>query len=272
MKKPFALLGLCLASFLVYAPLQAATNQITYKYSNTKELLENKELANRNFEYPTQIVRMSGSVEGQGLSCDEVDAKISEFFSSKITSDRFFYNTLVNCSYDIQSKLATGFRIHSYFDPRTKEAVNYLQSFLDSYNNSDLLGQPFKVEEAESLIIALSIVAGRKNEQMTPGLLLLRNERANYFYPSNYKSLEVMVRDIKERFQSHDPKDILFFLKKWFNSRADVIYPAVLKRSNYLEVHPEMIFLMKSGDKIFTSAFGYSYANLCYKTPNQRCA
>lgn len=244
-------------------------NTIVTHYSNEKEQSAFANFASRTQDFPTQIVRTQGNVRELQVSCDEVNAEIDNIFISKINYTQYTYNTYVSCSYDVKTKLATSFSINAYFDPLTDSAIEDVKAYIEQYNGHDLFGSSFQLESAKGIIISLNIMAGIKNNANT--LNLQRQDRANFAFKSNYDMKTALIADIYQRFYTHDPELILPFISKWLYSGAERIYQGILRRSNYIELQPERIFLMQNDGDIFVSNLRFSYANSCNKYPNKRC-
>lgn len=260
---------------LMLYPLLAFTHSfgehtITKHYQNEST---NKMLV-RNTEYPTQIVRVKGSISELQLSCDQVAEEISSIFINKITVKHFWYNTYTYCSYDPQTKLATSFGINSYFDPLDDNAIDYLTNYLAENNGREFLGTHFQVENAKGLIVSLKVISGIKvlKKKRNRTIIKLHREDSNvFYYPNNFTLNHDFISDIYQRFYTNDPTLILPFLKKWLFNGAESIYNYVLREVDYIELQPEKIFLMQSEGDIFVSNFKMSYAHTCTAYPNKHC-
>ncbi|WP_133138703.1 Lpg0189 family type II secretion system effector [Legionella genomosp. 1] len=225
----------------------------------------------RSIDYPTQIVRIKGSLADKNLSCDEVNKAIDKAMVSKITPDKFTYNIYISCSYDPQTRLATSFLINTYFDPLSDNAIDYLNNYLAEYNGSDLLGTSFNIESAKGVVISMNLNAGYKNNMRKTTYTLYHQDRGNYFFKSNYDLKKELIADIYNRFYSNDPEVVLPFLDKWISPYASSIYPGILRSSNYVELQPERIFVMDHEGDLFVSNLKYYFAHTCTKYTNKRC-
>lgn len=275
---PLVLLPLCSFSYteqlsgsMQFSNNPVGKNTIVTTYSNTSEGLNQIKSFTRSADYPTQIIRMSSSMEGQQLTCEQVNDVIEEKIVSYITSDKFAYHTYINCSYDPNTNYATEFQINSYFDPINDEAVNYLKSYLATNNGADFLGTKLNIESAKGLIVALNISAGMKKNPKNPPFIEYRQDRSSFYFKNNYEMNKVLFTDIYQNFYSNEPDKVLPFLDKWLFSHAGNIYKAVLRDSNYAELQPEQIFLMENGEKIFVSGLKYYFAHNCTVYENHRC-
>lgn len=221
-------------------------------------------------DYPTQIVRMHGFLTGEPQTCEEVFKKIDVFFNNQITYDRFFYNTIDYCSYDPKTNFATSFTINSYFDPRNDEAITYLEKYLAEHNGHDLLGLPFTVESAQGVIVSLDLDAGIEEGRNDNSIILLRHDNAAHFFSSNYKMRLELLKDADQRLFTHDANLVLPFIGKWLLTPGGIYY-SILGKANYVELRPELIFLMDKDPKIFTPLLKLYYANHCSKYVNKHC-
>ena len=107
-------------------------------------------------------------LEGQELNCDQVNDIVQHTILDHISNDNFTYNMYVSCTYNPDNGMATQYKIYSYFDPLTDEAIHYLETYLKEYNGSDLMGTKLNIESARGLIIALSMSAGTKKKPEHP--------------------------------------------------------------------------------------------------------
>lgn len=246
-------------------------NTIVNTYSNESEGLKQLRSLTRTVDFPTQIIRISGDLKGQEITCEQVNEHIEETVFSHITSDKFMYNILINCGYDPDTNYATTFFINSYFDPKTDEAVDYLKEYLSQNNGTDFLGTKLNIESAKAVVIALNIAAGMKKKPNTPPFIEYQQDRSNFYFNSNYEMSNKLFTDIYQNFFSNDPEKILPFLDRWVFNFAGNVYQAVLKDSNYVELQPERIFLMDNGEKIFVSGLKYYFSHVCERHENHRC-
>ncbi|VVC75737.1 hypothetical protein AQUSIP_10310 [Aquicella siphonis] len=245
-------------------------NTIIREHSSLKEGAARATLPKRTTDYPTQIVRMEAELKGPPQNCDEVFQKIDEFFNDHITYDRFFYNTINYCVYDPNTNFAKKFIINSYFDPLDDEAITYLETYLAQHNGRDLLGSTFHVENAQGLIVSLNIDSGLEDSRNASTLLRLQHDNSSHYFTSNYAMQSDLISDVRQRFYSNDPGLILPFIDKWFFT-SGWIYERVLKNSDYVELQPELIFLMDKNPKIFTPFLRLYYAHHCSKYASRHC-
>lgn len=240
------------------------------QYSRNMQWMNRVELAHRSVDYPTQIVRVEGTVENLFETCDDVTKKIESFYTNYITDDHFIHNTAIKCIYDPNTQYASNFSINSYFDPINDESIAYLKDFLATHNGKDLLGTTFKVENAKGLIVSLNIQTGMQDSNEPSILDRVKTDVSNYYFPSNYVMTKELISDIDRRFYSNDQTLVIPFMTKWFDT-SDIIYRTALRNSNYVELHPELIFLMDSGPKIFTPGLRLYFYHECRQYENQRC-
>lgn len=249
-------------------PLPSHT--VVRQHSSLKDAPSQETLFKRTTNYPTQIVRMQVELKQSTQSCEEVFQKIDAFFSDYITPDRFFYNTINFCGYDPKTNFARQFTINSYFDPLDEEAIIFLEKYIAEHNGKDLLGSPFYVESAQGMVVSLNIDAGMEDGVNNSTLLRLQHDNASHYFPSNYTMRLELINDVRERFFSNNPHLILPFIDKWFLTSV-WYYQRILHDSNYVELQPELIFLMDKSPKIFTPLLKLYYAHHCSKYENQRC-
>jgi len=241
------------------------------KHSNLEQVLNGSLTLDRTVDFPTHVVRMTREIEKLQLKCETVQAEINSFFLSKISSTKFFYNTIIFCGYNRKTDLAVRFSIFTYFDPLDDGAVEYAKNFISELNGKDFLGAPFVIEAASNLVVALNVDAGLAQDEYGSVLLRYQHDNENYVYPHNYAMIKEMVTDIYARFYSNDPKIVLPFFEKWFHYRADLIYKRVLAKSNYVLLQPERMFLMSKEPHAFTSPLRMYFGHKCEKYKNKMC-
>ncbi|KTD79446.1 Lpg0189 family type II secretion system effector [Legionella waltersii] len=259
----------------MFSSIPEHKNTVVRHYSNEQKMPDLKQMSQRSIDFPTQIVRVNGSVAGLELSCDEVENEIDHVFSEKILPDLFTYNIYVNCAYDYKSpeQYAVSFSIQSYFDPLTDEGIEYLKTYLKEYNGYNLFDTtPLQIENAKGIISSINLNAGLKSNPDKTPLMLYSQDRSNIYFKSNFEMRKELINDIYQRFYTNDPEVILPFLDKWIYPSAGTVYYSILQASNYLELQPERIFLMENEGDIFVSNLKYYFASLCMKRfPNKHC-
>ncbi|WP_454781863.1 Lpg0189 family type II secretion system effector [Legionella sp. WA2022007384] len=239
-------------------------------YSNETDDLKQKKSFTRSIDYPTQVIRMEKNIESQQLSCDEVNTQIDKILVQHIVNEQFTYAIYISCYYNPQTKLATQFIISSYFDPVSDAAITYLESYLNKYNGTNLLGTEYKIESAKGLILSIDIAAGMKKKPNRPPFTEYRKDHSSFYFKSNYEMKNKLFSDVYQNFFTQDPDKIFPFLDKWISSHASSFYKAVLRDSNYVELQPEKIFLMEN-EEIFVSNFKQYFAHFCEPYENHRC-
>ena len=245
-------------------------NTVTKEHSSVKESPSRAILPKRMTDYPTQIVRVQGDIKGPAKTCDDVFAKIDEFYSSHISWDKFFYDTILYCSFDPETNNAKSFMINSYFDPVDESAIAYLEKYLAQHNGRKLLGTTFTVESAKGLVVSLNIDAGTEDQNDPFSLMRYQHDNAGYYYTSDYTMRMDLINDIYQRFYTNDPDVILPFITTWFKT-STMRYGRVLSQSNYVEIQPELVFLMDNEPKIFTPNLRLYYSHHCSQYENGRC-
>lgn len=275
---PLVLLPVCAFSqpqndkgvlFLTKTP--TSKNAFVKSYSNESSNLNLLPPNSRNVDYPTQVIRVSGSLESQQMDCDQVHGEILEKVVAPFTPDKFTYNTYISCTYDPDTNIATEFLINSYLDPLTDDAIELLDTYLAENNGSDLLGTKLTFEPAKALVVALTISAGMKKNPNKPPFVEYKQDRSNFYFKSNYEMRNKLFSDVYQNFFTNDPNKILPFLDRWVFANASSVYKAILMDSNYVELQPERIFLMENGEQIFVSNLKYYFAHNCDRYSNHRC-
>lgn len=245
-------------------------NKYIITYSNEMDNLTSGQSNARSMDYPTQIIRMDKTIEDQQISCDEVNEQIDKILVQHIVNEKFTYAIYISCHYHPETKLATQFIINSYFDPLSDEAITYLESYLNKYNGSDLLGTKYKIESAKGVIVSLEIAAGMKKKPNRPPFIEYKKDKGNAYFKSNYEIKNKLFSDVYENFFSTDPNKILPFIDKWISIHMGSMYKAVLRDSNFVELQPEKIFLMEN-EELFVSNFKQYFAHFCEPYANHRC-
>jgi hypothetical protein len=240
------------------------------QHSSAKDARTQTVPLTRTVDYPTQIVRIHGYPTAEPQTCEEVFKKIDAFYNNYISYDRFFYNTIEYCSYDPKTNNAVTFTINSYFDPLNDEAVNYLQKYLAEHNGRDFLGVPFTIESAQGLVVSLDLNAAIEDPLNDKSIVLLRQDNGSHFFSSNYKMRLELLNDADRRLFTHDANLVLPFIGKWLEIPSGM-YLGFLTQANYVELRPELIFLMDKGQRIFTPLLKLYYANHCSKYVNKHC-
>lgn len=246
-------------------------NTIVKTYSNESAGLNLFNANQRTQDYPTQVIRMIGELEGQQLNCDQVNKTIEKTLVNRITSDKFTFSCLISCTYDPDTQYAIEYEINGYFDPLNDNAVDYLTSFLNENNGNDLMGSKIQIESAQGLIVALNIAAGTRKNPDNPPFVEYRHDRNDFYFKSNYEMREKLFTDIYQNFFTNDPEKTLPFMDKWLFPHAGSVYKAVLRDANFVELQPEKIFLMGHEGDIFVPKLKYNFRHNCAQYENHRC-
>ena len=255
---------------IISAPEEINQNTLVRSLSN-EDQTNNLSADIRRNDYPTQVIRMSRTIENQQVDCDQVNSQIDQIFVNKITRDKFSYTTYISCTYDPETHFATEFTIDSYFDPLTDEAIEFLKTYLAEYNGADFLGTKLTIESAKGLVVSLNLSVGVKKNPNNPPFIVYRDDRSNLYFKNSFEMRNKLVADISNNFNNDDPNMILPFLDKWLFNYAGQVYRAVLRDSNYVLIQPERIFLMNSGEDLFVSRIKYYYARNCEKYEHHHC-
>ena len=253
-------------------PARIADYTIERSISNENRLNLAQNPGGRTLDYPTKILRLfNDNIEYLGLSCAQVNEEIDKVLINKITKDKFTFTTYISCTYDPATRIATQFLLKSYFDPISDEAIAYLDTYIDQYHGSDLLGTALNFESAKGLIVSLNISVGMKKNPNMPPFVEYREDRSNFYFKNNYELQTNLVKDIGKDFFTDEAEKVLPFLDKWVFDHAGIVYKAILRDSNFALLQPERIFLMNNGEPIFVSPIKYYYAHNCAKYTHQHC-
>ena len=237
-------------------------NTISRSLSNRVSNQARKYLT-RTIDFPTQVIRMTSPIQNQEIDCKQVHKAIDEILIKRIPKNQFSSTFFISCDYDPITKKATQFTIDGYFDPLTDNGVEYLKTYLNTYNGSNLLGAPLNIESSKGLIVTVNISAGVKENPNTPPLIEYREDRGTFFFKNDYEMSNSLRADIYERFLSDDPEKLLPFLDTWLFQHASDMYKNVLKNSNYVQLQPENIFLMDNGAPLFVPKLKYYFGHHC---------
>lgn len=251
--------------------IKVPKNTIDRSLTNEKDQLTKDTTLLQRSDYPTQIIRTSQNIIDRQINCQQVNEEIDKLFVNKITKDKFTYATYISCTYNPDTGMAVQFSILSYFDPLNEEAIAYLQTYLNEYNGTDLLGSPLFIESAKALVVALNLSVGVKKNINKPLFIKYREDRSNYYFKSNYELQNNLITDIRRRFITDDPEKILPFLDQWMFNHASALYKTILQDSNYSLMEPERIFLMDNGEPIFVSPIKFFYAHNCNQYDHHHC-
>ena len=243
-------------------------NGITRHYTNSKQSFAD----DRTINYPTQIVRLAGTINTPNTTCDEVFREIDQLYLDYLSHSGMYYiNSYSYCGYDPKTEMANQFIISSYFDPVSDKAISALTEWLETMNGAEIYGVPFTIERAKELIVSLKISSGYKEGRDDPNLLVYRSDTTNLLFASNYQMKKELIDDIKQRFYSYQPKVILSFLEQWFFPGSSDIYRNVLASSNYVLLEPHRIFVMEHEPQLFTPMLNIHFAHQCFESKTQFC-
>lgn len=252
-----------------YHVINDTENTIIVEHRSPTQTIAKNRLHFRSKDFPTQVVRMEGLLDQSHLNCDQVMAQIDDFFTSHLPYDMFFSNTIIYCNYHPENGLAWRYVINSYFDPLDDSAANYLDDYLSTHNGRKLLGTTFKVESARSLVVSLNIDTGNKEDDKPYTLQRRQHDNAGHHFKNNYDMRATLANDTYERFYSTNPEVVLPYITTWFKTSRDR-YAKVLSESNYVELRPELIFIM-GNDDIFTPNLRLYYTHFCSEEKTGHC-
>ncbi|MBL7479025.1 Lpg0189 family type II secretion system effector [Legionella bononiensis] len=243
-------------------------NGITRHYTSSEQLLSGDRIIN----YPTQIVRIAGTINTLNTTCDEVFRAIDQLYLDYLSHSGMYYiNSYSYCGYDPKTEMANQLIISSYFDPVSDKAVSELTEWLESMKGAEIYGLPFTVESAKELIVSLKISSGYKEGRDDPNLLVYRTDTTNLLFASNYQMKKELVDDIRQRFYSYEPKVILPFLEQWFFPGSAGVYQQVLASSNYVLLEPHRMFIMDNEPQLFTPMLNVDFAHQCFESKTKFC-
>lgn len=246
-------------------------NALIKHYTNSDEKLV-AEQSGRTINFPTQIVRISGTIKAKDISCDEVFNEIEQLYIDYIIRSGLYYlNSYSFCGYDPNTQMATQFIISGYFDPVNDKAVSELTEWLERMKDAEIYGYPFTIEQAKELIVALKVSSGYKDGAEDPNLLIYRSDTSNLLFANYYQMKNELIDDIRKRFYSYNAKEVTAFFEKWFFPGAGSVYHHVLSSSNYVLIEPDRIFIMEKEPQIFTPMLSLNFAHLCFDSKTRFC-
>jgi hypothetical protein len=246
-------------------------NVLIKHYTNSEEFLFANH-ADRTINYPTQIVRISGTIKSKNSSCDDVFREIEQLYTDYlIQSELYYLNSYSYCKYDPKTEMATQFTISSYFDPVSDKAVDELTDWLEKMKGVEIYGVPLAIESAKELVVSLRVTSGYKEGIDDPDFLVYGSDSANIMFANNYQMNKELIEDINQRFYSYEPKIITSFFDKWFFTGAGRMFQKVLASSNYVLLEPDRIFIMDKEPQIFTPMLHIDYAHLCFDSKTKFC-
>lgn len=253
--------------------LATADHTIIKKYSNIPENDSASPTMQRTMDYPTHVVRMEEiPLQDSSLDCEQVHQKINEFFVKKLQASMIYYNIIAYCSYDVENQnMAKNYSINAYFDPLTDKAIEYLKNYIHEYNGQELMGTPFNIEEAKKVIVSLNFDAGIRKDEYGQVMLRYYHENQTHSFQNFFEVRKELITDIHRRLNSNETSTIIPLFTKWFSPSAELLYVRILKKSDYLLLQPELIFLLEQEPNAFTSKLRMYYAHYCGNNPNQRC-
>lgn len=253
--------------------LATAEHTSIKRYSSMTDNVFRLPIAQRSIAYPTHVVRMEEiQLQDPSLNCEQVHQKINAFFVKKLPAALIYYNIVVYCSYGagIQN-IAKNYTINAYFDPLTDEAIEYLNNYIPEYNGQDLMGAPFTIEEAKKIIVSLNFDAGIRKDEYGQVILRHYHENQTLSFDNFFDVGKELIADIHYRINSKESATIIPLFTKWFSQGSDQLYVNILKKSDYLVLQPEIIFLLDQEPSAFTSKLRMYYTHYCADNPNKRC-
>ncbi|KTD06403.1 hypothetical protein Lgra_3180 [Legionella gratiana] len=258
---------------IVVPKLATPDHTIIKRYSNTADSDSGLPKAQRTLDYPTHVVRMEEvQLQDTSLNCEQVHQKINEFFVKKLPVAMTYYNIIAYCSYDGENpNIAKNYTINAYFDPLTDQAIEYLKNYIHEYNGQDLMGTPFNIEEAKKVIVSLNFDAGIRKDEYGQIILRYYHENQTHSFQNFFDVRKELITDIHHRLHSNESATIIPLFTKWFSPGGELLYTHILRKSDYLLLQPELIFLLEQEPNTFTSKLRMYYAHYCANNPNKKC-
>lgn len=248
-----------------------AKHTIIQKQTNMQQIIRSNMKLERTKDIPTHIIRIQGEVGAAKKKCEEIGEEMNNIFSSKIAAQNFYYTIISYCGYDPNTDLAVRYSLHSYFDPLDDEAVEYAKNYISGINGKDFFGMPFLIEAAEGLAVSMNIDSGLTEPNKTHILLRQNHDNESLYFTSHYEMIKSFITDVYARFYSNEENVVIPFFQKWLYPYGGGLYRLVLRRSNYVLLQPEKLFLMKKEPKVYTCPLRLYYAHNCFTNPNGRC-
>lgn len=257
----------------IVVPKLAPPDTLVKRYSNPINSDSGLPIAQRTIDYPTHVVRMEEiPLQDSTLNCEQVHQKINEFFVKKLPVTMIYYNIIAYCSYDAENPdIAKNYTINAYFDPVTDQAIEYLKNYIHEHNGQDLMGAPFNIEEAKKVIVSLNFDAGIRKDEYGQIILRYYHENQTHSFQNFFDVRKELITDIHRRINSNESATIIPLFTKWFSPGSESLYTHILRKSDYLLLQPELIFLLDQEPNAFTSKLRMYYAHYCANNPNKRC-
>lgn len=264
----------------VFAKTVATSDSIIITDNNT--LIKHFESSNKGLRpvgdfkrssgFPTQVIRIAGDVSGFTTTCAKVMTDIEQFYIAAISDTReFSYSNFVLCHFDPKTGLASYFSIQGFFDPLNDHAVDYAVEWINSVNGLSFYGVPFVIESARELVVSLRVTSGFKQGPDDPNLVVFKTDTVNHYFTSHYEMEKVLVNDVNQRFNSIDPDVLLGFFEYWLYPDASLVYKQVLKKSNFVALEPERIFMMDDEPRIFSPRIQMNFTHACFQGGGRPC-
>jgi len=276
MKKYRIITGIVLA-LLFISPQAAVTiddqgpNVLVKHDSNEQEVMSKLDWSENRGHHPTRIVRLDGEITESGVSCQDVQQAVADTFFSHINGSHFLYNTLMMCHYDPQTHDAAHLSIDSYIDPISNDDEAMLHQLEQTFEGYLFFGVPLHIEKAQGVIISLELNAAREDKHGDPRIIRFRRDHKTLYFNSNFDLTKQFIIDVRRRFYSQNPDVILPFIRQWFYESLGDAYASLLRKVNLVELLPERIFVMQSGEPTFTSHLHMYYLNHCQRYDSKVC-
>lgn len=218
-------------------------------YSNLKSGLIKKTNQEQINDFPTQIIRMDGTVKNPDIDCRQLFDEFSSLLLDKIHEHQMFVSESMGCGKTQNDE--KNLYIHLIIEPMTDDAINSMKDLINQYNGTDFYGIPILFEPAKALIVSLNIKAVHDIDPDNEVLVYpFTMQKSLYLININdvWNSLE---QDIEDQLFSVEEDYILSFFKKWNLSSWDYSqFIKALKISNQVDIVNEYNFLMEKEPKL----------------------
>lgn len=237
-------------------------------FSNLKSDLIQKTDQKRTIDFPTQVIRLDGTVKKPDIDCQQLSKEFSSLLIDKIYEQPMYISLSMGCYNNPIGEKKIYFRLA--IDPMTDDAVGSLEDLIAQYNGTDFYGLPILFESAKALIVSLNIKAFHEkdsdnNEPSYPFTI-----QKSIYFNNWYDALHSLEQDINERLFSMEEDSISSFLDKWSVKKWDsFLFLKALRRSNQIDIVNEYSFLMDKEPKLVSIEY-FNHLD-CGSFPSQHC-
>lgn len=219
--------------------------------------------------FPTQVIRLAGTLEAYNVSCMDVFDHMDELFESiYYLEDINFGGFGAGCAY-WDGENASEFSVWISFDPLSEQSLHAVQEFMVQMKDVDFYGQAIELEQVSEIVTPIKLVAGNfipPRDQSIDKLMTLTNDIV-------FDSYSLIETELFEKLDSSLFSNELdlrkAFLKKWFYvNDTDDYYTDILNQSNYIAFTAKPIFIFKKEPRAVTP---FGLFNVCSKTKKGVC-